>query len=109
MKLINFIRENIKEFFIITGMGLGLGYSVILFCTFMVAYTNGNYQALININNFGEARWEIILVPISIVWILIAHTLYFKSILTNKKAQDVVLKTSSDNRDLIDNKIGYRL
>ena len=85
MKIINIIREQVKEFVILIGIGLGFGFSIILFYTFMVAYTNGDYQVLVNINTFGEAKWEIILVPIIMVWIIIASIFYIKSISASKR------------------------
>jgi len=56
----------VKNIIISIGIACLISNSVVLFYTFFIAYLN-NYQVLVNINNFGEAHFEFIFIPISIV------------------------------------------
>jgi len=51
---------------VIFGITLNLVSSIVLYITFLLAYTN-NRTAIININNYNEANLELVLIPIFII------------------------------------------
>ena len=51
---------------VIFGITLNLVSSIVLYITFLLAYTN-NRTTIININSYNEANFELVLIPIFII------------------------------------------
>ena len=64
---------------VIFGITLNLASSIVLYITFLLAYTN-NHTAIININNYNEANVELILISIVIIIGIIGLGLSIKNI-----------------------------
>ena len=74
----------LKNLMIAIGIACLISNSLVLFYTFFIAYLN-DYQVLININNFGEAHFEFIFIPISIILGLYSVIALYKLNLKSKK------------------------
>jgi len=70
---------------ILIGIGVAslISHSIVLFVTFILAYFQG-YKIIIDINYFGEAHLELIVIPISIA--LGIYSVYFLFKSASKKA-----------------------
>jgi len=55
-----------KRLLVSIGFAFLISNSIILFITFLLAYFN-NFEILININNYGEANFELALIPATII------------------------------------------
>jgi len=66
---------------IIIGIGVAslISHSIVLFITFLSAYFQG-YKVIIDINKFGEAHLELIVIPITIIVGIYSIFLLFKSV-----------------------------
>jgi len=66
---------------IIIGIGVAslISHSMVLFITFLSAYFQG-YKVIIDINKFGEAHFELILIPITIILGIYSIYILFKSV-----------------------------
>jgi len=71
------VALNIEKFMIFSGYLISFGLAVNLFYIFLCAYLNDN-QVVININNYGEAKAELILIPITLIFCLIGLFLMYK-------------------------------
>ena len=56
-----------KSAFIFSGIAFLVWYSIVLYITFLIAYLNNNHVN-VYINWFGEANFEFILLPVSLIW-----------------------------------------
>jgi hypothetical protein len=70
---------------ILIGIGVAslISHSIVLFITFILAYFQG-YKIIIDINKYGEAHLEIIIIPITIALGIYSVYFLFKSV--SKKA-----------------------
>jgi len=59
------------------GFGLAIAYSILMTITFFHAYLNG-FTTRINIDVFGEAHFEAVLVPVTMLVILVSFFYYVK-------------------------------
>ena len=66
---------------ILIGIGVAslISHSIVLFITFILAYFQG-YKIIIDINKFGEAHLELIIIPISIALGIYSFYILFKSV-----------------------------
>ena len=66
---------------ILIGIGVAslISHSIVLFITFILAYFQG-YKIIIDINKFGEAHLEIIIIPITIALGIYSVYILFKSV-----------------------------
>ena len=55
------------------------GHSIVLFITFLLAYFQG-YKIIIDINRFGEAHLELIIIPITIAIGIYSVYILFRSV-----------------------------
>jgi len=76
--------QRLKILAITIGIACLVSNSIVLFYTFFIAYLN-EYKITININNFGEANIEIILIPLSIILGLYSIITFFRLIPKIKK------------------------
>jgi len=67
---------------IIMGIGVAslISHSIVLFITFLLAYFQG-YKIIIDINRFGEAHLELIIIPVTIIIGIYSVYILFKSVL----------------------------
>lgn len=74
-------RPNIKKRkTILFGYTLSIGFSSIMLITFFKAYFNDTYKVIVDVNYFGEANLEAIVVPIVFAVILIGYYYVIKQI-----------------------------
>lgn len=66
---------------IIVGIGVAslISHSIVLFITFLFAYFQG-YKLIIDINKFGEAQLELIIIPVTITMGIYSVYILFKSV-----------------------------
>lgn len=78
------ISINRKQALII-GVGIGslLANSIVLYITFLFAYFSNDYVFSININKYGEAYLEFIIIPTFLVFGIYAVVTLFKQIKPN--------------------------
>ena len=71
---------------LLVGIGISslVANSVILYITFLFAYFSNNYVFSININNYGEAYIELIIIPVSLLLGIYAVVNLFKQIKPEK-------------------------
>jgi hypothetical protein len=82
-------RSFVCKGFVLAGCLFGLGNSVLMAWTFYAAFFNG-YHVLVTVNDFGEAWYEFILIPVVLVFIFSGAVC---SVLLFRKS-DVVLAES---------------
>ncbi len=66
------MKELLTDWFDLTGLMVSLGLATFLTVNFFFAYFSEDKQLLIDINSGGEANIEAILLPIAILWGLVA-------------------------------------
>ena len=66
------MRKLFVEWFDLTGLAIPLGLAAFLMVYFFYAYFSEDKQVLIDINSVGEANIEAILLPVVIIWGLVA-------------------------------------
>jgi len=66
---------------VIVGIGVAslISHSIVLFITFLLAYFQG-YKIIIDINKFGEAHLELIIIPVTITLGIYSVYILFKSV-----------------------------
>jgi len=72
-----------KQFIMFAGYTLSLGLATILFYIFLKAYQYG-HKIIIYINNYGEANFELILFPITLLFCLIGLWFTWKDLKQQK-------------------------
>ena len=75
-KRLKLSRKMIKETVVALGLTAGLGSATVLLITFLIAYTH-NKAALITINTYHEANFELILFPLVLILIVLSCCIYF--------------------------------
>jgi len=70
--------NKLKKYFLVVGLLLGTFYTGLMYYTFLVAYFN-NGIAIVDINYYGEANFEFVLVPILILINLYATHYFIKN------------------------------
>ena len=70
---------------IIIGIGIAslISHSIVLFITFLSAYLQG-YKVIVDINKFGEANLELVVIPLTIGLGIYSVYILFKNV--SKKA-----------------------
>jgi len=66
------MKKLLVEWFDLAGLMVTLGLAAFLAVNFFYAYLSDNGQVLIDINSVGEANIEAILLPVVIIWGLVA-------------------------------------
>ena len=66
---------------VILGLLIGISNSIVLYLSFLFAYFN-DYVFSVNINNFGEAQVEFIVLPLALLLFIYAGTCCIKKEVT---------------------------
>ena len=66
------MKKLLAVWFDLTGLAIPLGLAAFLTVNFFYAYFSEDKQVLIDINSVGEANIEAILLPVVIIWGLVA-------------------------------------
>jgi len=66
------MKKLLVKWFDLTGLAISLGLAAFLMVNFFYAYFSEDKQVLIDINSVGEANIEAILLPVVIIWGLVA-------------------------------------
>ena len=66
-----------KKPFVIIGLLIGISNSVVLYLSFLFAYFN-DYVFSVNINTYGEAQVEFIVLPLALLLFIYAGTCCIK-------------------------------
>ena len=66
------MKKLLVKWFDLTGLAIPLGLAAFLMVNFFYAYFSEDKQVLIDINSVGEANIEAILLPVVIIWGLVA-------------------------------------
>ena len=66
-----------KHLLIVAGISIGIGNSLVILWIFLTAYFHG-YKTLVVINDYGEANFELILIPVMLIISLISLVVFMK-------------------------------
>ena len=73
----NVTVKNKRQLGIMFGFGMSVSYSILMSIIFFIAYFNG-FTTKININVFGEAHFEAVIVPVTLFVIIICFIYYIR-------------------------------
>ena len=76
--------KTLKRIIILSGIVFGFAFALVMFITFLTAFFSGHYSVLLQINHYGEAHFEIVLVPMVMAIIALAFILYVRDCLKEK-------------------------
>jgi len=77
------LKTKTKTLLAIMGIGCLLAHSIVILITFLYAYFYNNYIFIANINGIGEAHFELILIPITIILGMYGILYVFKKLVTD--------------------------
>ena len=69
-----------KAVLMILGFGFGVGTAILKIYEFLLAYMNPNKMTCININQYGEANFELIFISVFFIIFLIVVIFAFKKL-----------------------------
>ena len=58
---------NLKKLLTVIGLGCLLSHSIILYIIFLEAYFMNDFKAVLEINRFGEANIEFVIMPVTVI------------------------------------------
>ena len=76
-----------KTCLMLFGISTMLGYSIVLYLTFLYAYFNG-YKAMLNVNAFYEAHIEFICIPLTIIICIWSFKEFIKTLQIGSKMHE---------------------
>lgn len=76
--------KTLKQVIILSGIVFGFVSALVMWITFLTAIFSGHYSVMVQINHYGEAHFEMVLISVVIVVILLAFILYVRDLWKEK-------------------------
>ena len=70
--------KNPKKCMALLGIIMSIGINAVLLMTFLIAYFNADKEVLVTVNTCNEASFEIILIPITFIFVLYSFIHVFR-------------------------------